>query len=903
MFTITSRHSLIWIACVHTVLATFLTVTASAEDLTTQKLFGKWSLTPVNYRLGAGLSSAALSPKWIVVGAAGAAERGQPNEGAVQVFNAVTGTFVRKLLPPGASAASQEFGSSVAISGNLAVIGSFSINEGQGRAYIYNLASGALLRTLNASDGAAGDFFGFNVATNGTVAVVGAHGDDSFKGAIYLFNVSTGAEIAKIQAADGAANDYFGYGLAIEGTILAVGADGHSAGRGAVYFYDLTTLQLIKKYQPDASVAGDALGAALAMHEGRVAIGNFGTNKVFLHDLATGLDVPLTLGIPGTSFGRTVAVHGPLVVVSERSNGSGRVHLFKSSDGSFLQTLLPPNGDTSPQQFGLSIALDANTLLATAPADSVQATSAGAVHLIRPFTQAMAYSKIMAKGDFAPGAVDISYGNIGEVFINDADSVMLTPTLTGAGSNRGRDTAAIADIVTTGNHQLLFKSRQTFAPGVRYGAISRISSNDDDLAIGHATLTGTGISAANNQLLWFKTDVSTGTLLRTGTPVPEFGGAILKKIPEAVTSNVFSQKQLAAFCTLKAGGGTDATNDTGLWVTAVGGPSEAIREGDPTLAPLPEGRLGQFAPRVCYHNNQHVYSTALVGSNFTSLTNAAIFRRTRGGAAQLVAQKDDIAVDGTGAPLPNARYSSFIGEAADGVGAANGVVYRAGLRLGGATNSRNNEGLWRLDSTSVRRLILRKGQNLDPLTPPGVTIAKFINFWATGANTASDQVLARVKLSGPGVTAANDHALLLYQEDDSLQLLMREGDPAPGCPDAKIGVITHVEVEPFRGYYALTTTLTGAPPSSNLALYTGYLQRGNATEQSALRRPFLRLRKGQLFDNQPSKIKSLSLPTSNLTAAGAGGTGRGRAISYNGRFAFIVEFDNRVRQVMKGSVD
>lgn len=893
-----------------TLLAVLVTVEASAVDLSTQKLFGKWTLTPTGYAMGADLNTAALSPKWILLGDAGAAERGQSVEGGVQVFNATTGAFVRKLLPPGAAAADQRFGGAVALAGDIAVAGAYTTNAGQGRAYIYNLATGALLRTLNASDGAANDQFGQNVATNGVIAAIAAPQDEGFQGAVYLFDVATGTQIEKLTAFDGAGAHYYGYGMALEGNILAVGADGNAADRGAVYFYDLSKAvsdKFIKKFQPTGSVAGDHVGAALAMHQGRVVMGNFvglSTGKVFMHNLATNLDTQITLGGSNASFGGTVAIHGPILAVSEHTQGQGRVHLFKSSDGSFIRTILPPNGDTNPQRFGFAIALDGTKLLATAPDDSVQAGTAGAAHLIGPLTQDMEYTKVIAKGDFAPGAADISYGTISEAFINDGGSVMLTPTLTGAGSNLNRDTAAFADIVSTGRQELLFKSRQTFAPGVLYGAISRISSNDDDLAIGYATLTGTGITAANNQLLWFKTDVATGTLLRTGTAVPEFGGALLAKVPEAVTSNQYPAHQVAAFCTLKVGGATNATNDSGLWITAVGGSSEAKRENDPTIAPLPAGNLGQFAPRVCYHYSQHVYSTALVGTNFTPLTNAAIFRRTKGAAEQLVAQKYDIAVDGMGGPLPNARYSSFIGETADGasgIGGSNGVVYRAALVIGGATNATNNEGLWRLDGDSVRRLILRKGQTLT--TPAGLKVARIIHFWATGFDTSDDQVLALVKLSGPGVTSANDQALLLYQSDDSLLLLMREGDPAAGCPGAKIGVISRVEVEPYSSYYALTATLAGAPVGTELALFTGGLTRGNTTNLAPLRLPFLRLRKGQLFDNQPSKIKSLSLPTSNLTASGAGGTGRGRAISYGGSFAFIVEFDNGVRQVMKGTSD
>lgn len=883
-----------------TLLAVVVTVTASAVDLSAQKLFGKWSLSPSGYYLGADLNTAALSPKWIVVGDAGAADRGLALEGGVQVFSAATGAFVRKLLPPGVAASNQRFGGSVAVSGDIAVIGAYSTNSSRGLAYIYNLATGALLRTLSASDGAANDGLGFNVATNGVVAAVSAPWDDGFKGAVYLFNVATGLQTAKMSGE--AAGNYFGDGLAMEGDILAIGADYSDAQRGAVYFYDLPTQTLIKKYQPGASVAGDQLGGSLAMHEGRVVIGNYQTNKVWLHNLATGSEVQLTVGVPGATFGSTVAIHGPIVAVSERSAAQGRVHLFRSSDGSFLQTILPPNGDTSAQRFGLAIALDGTTLLATAPDDSVQASGAGAAHLIKPLTQAMPYTKVVAKGDFAPGAPDISYGTIGEVVTNPSGEVLFNTTLTGAGSNNGLDQGVFSDIKTLGAQEKLFKSRELYAGTALFGIPSRISMSDNNLAIGISTLTGTGVTSLNNQLLWYKTNTVQGTLIRTGTAFTSpalLTGLTPHSIVEAVTSNEAGIKGMSAICALRVGlGGVTAANDSALYSDKIGTSNEALREGLSTLAPLPAGsKLGQFAPRIAQHFTQQIYSTALTDTGITAANNAAVFKRVYGVNEVLVAQKGDVAVDGSGVALAGVTYSAFIGESGNG---DSGATYRATL-VGTGVTTTNNEGVWVLDSTPSRRLAFRKGQSL--ITPVGVKIARVVSFWAMGYSAATNQCLALVQLTGTGVSATNDQALMLWQNDGSLNMLMREGDPAPGCPGAKIGVISRIDADAYASSYAVLATLTGATTTSDLALYTGNVTRGNSTTQATLRRPFLRVRKGQLFDNQPGKVKSITLPANSVTAAGAGNTGRGHSLSWIGTFAFTVEFENGVRQIMRGSAN
>jgi len=879
------------------------TAAAFATDLSTQKLFGKWGATPTDYLLGEQRGSAALSPKWTVIGSPVANERGVVQEGGVQVFDTATGNWVRKLVPPTVGER-QSFGWSVAISGDLALIGAPGTNENRGRAYLYNLATGRLLRTLSASDGAANHFFGFKVVTNGVIAAVTSTAIDASRGAVYLFNVATGGQFLKVQASDGAAADFFGLGLAIEGNILAVGAHGHNSGRGAVYFYDLTNLTLIKKLQPAGAVAGDEIGAALAMHGGRVVLGNFGlgTGKAFLYDFATDSEVAVTLGGTDASFGSSVSIAGPLFAVSEKGafGGQGRVHLFRSSDGSFVQTIAPPNGETAAVAFGAAVALEGHALLATAPNDGVQNPAAGAAHLIKPFTQPMPYTKVVATGDFAPGTAGISYGAFREAFVNEGNTVYFVSPLTGWGAGGNRDTGAFADIVTSGSQKRLLTSREILFPGVLIGAVSRISGNDNELVIGYAGLTGTGINRGNNQIVWCQTNVDGGVLLRTGDAVAEFGGATLASVPEAVTSNQAFSKQCAAVCTLRVGGGTSTGDDSGIWYGSIGTSTGAIREGAPTIAPLPVGNIGQFAPRVCYYYSQYVYSAALTGSNFPAASNAAIFRRERDAAEELVARKGDEAVDTGGVPIANARYSSFIGESANG---DNAVVYRALLTGPASVVTRaNNEGLWRLDSLGGRRLILRKGQELGSA---GLRIARILHFWATGnGDPNNNSVMAMVQLSGPGVNSTNDQALLLRHNDSAIPfVLMREGDPAPGCPGGRIGVISRVEVDAWSSSYAVLATLSGAASNANLALFTGNVLRGDPFELAPLRRPFLRLRKGQLYDNQPGRIRSISLPVSNITPSGAGGTGRGRAISYSNRFACVVEFDNGVRQIMKGVAD
>ena len=85
---------------------------------------------------------------------------------------------------------------------------------------------------LVASDGAAEDRFGSSVSMSGNVAVVGARGDDdggikAGSAYIYRWDGSSWVEEVKLTASDAAASDDFGFAVAMSDEIVAMGAYGN----------------------------------------------------------------------------------------------------------------------------------------------------------------------------------------------------------------------------------------------------------------------------------------------------------------------------------------------------------------------------------------------------------------------------------------------------------------------------------------------------------------------------------------------------------------------------------------------------------------------------------------------------------------------------------------------------
>src|SRR5262249_50072024 len=115
------------------------------------------------------------------------------------------------------------FGTSVALSGNRALVGSRlddDLGDASGSAYGVEWNGTSWLQTakLLADDGATYDSFGGAVALDGDRAVVGAFFDDD-RGSAYVFdwNGTAWVQSAKLTAADGATDDGFGEALALEG--------------------------------------------------------------------------------------------------------------------------------------------------------------------------------------------------------------------------------------------------------------------------------------------------------------------------------------------------------------------------------------------------------------------------------------------------------------------------------------------------------------------------------------------------------------------------------------------------------------------------------------------------------------------------------------------------------------
>src|SRR5205823_925245 len=221
---------------------------------------------------------------------------------------AVIGTYVydlTRLTPPVPIAAFTNYPWSLAISGTRVVVGEPQEDSGaasSGRAYIYDVArSNSTVPVFilnNPSPGPEiGDWFGASVAISGSRVVVGAPYDDTpayNAGSVYVYDLANAAPTVPIMTlhvpAPGEVGT-FGYSLAISGSRLVIGAYAGTGPNflGSAYVYDLAsaspTTPLVKLENPSPA-AYDRFGEDVAISGSRVVIGGMFAQSAYVYNIS-----------------------------------------------------------------------------------------------------------------------------------------------------------------------------------------------------------------------------------------------------------------------------------------------------------------------------------------------------------------------------------------------------------------------------------------------------------------------------------------------------------------------------------------------------------------------------------------------------------------------------------------
>ena len=201
----------------------------------------------------------AISGNTAIVGAINNNDGGGTNSGSAYIFDFDgNGWTLTAKITASDAAALDQFGWSVSISGDTVIVGAIGDDDvisQSGSAYIFEKPIGGWVDAtetakITASDAAKSDQFGWSVTISGNTAIVGAIGNDggdTDSGSAYIFEKPIGGwvdattETAKITASDAAKDDQFGRSVGISGNTAIVGAIGNDdviSQSGSAYIFE-----------------------------------------------------------------------------------------------------------------------------------------------------------------------------------------------------------------------------------------------------------------------------------------------------------------------------------------------------------------------------------------------------------------------------------------------------------------------------------------------------------------------------------------------------------------------------------------------------------------------------------------------------------------------------------------
>ncbi len=238
------------------------------------------------------------------------------------------------------------FGKAVCIDGNRAIVASVmndsDLNGGNlqtnaGAIYVFernNLGYWSETQKIVASDRAAGDAFGTSIALSGDILLVGALGEDEDSGGTNTLNCSGAAyvyerdannswtEVKKLVATDRGFNDWFGYSVAASDQLIVVGA-------------------LFEDENPDGNDTRSDAGAAYIFE--RDYAGNWTETQKIVHSDRSNGDI---FGGSISISGSTVLVGAVDEDENTLGNGtqfsSGSAYFFRNPSAALNKKLPPP---------------------------------------------------------------------------------------------------------------------------------------------------------------------------------------------------------------------------------------------------------------------------------------------------------------------------------------------------------------------------------------------------------------------------------------------------------------------------------------------------------------------------------------------------------------------------------
>lgn len=335
-------------------------------------------------------TSVAIWGDRVLVGAPGeaGATPGPTRVGAAYVFDAYTGQQLMTLSVPELTAA-DGFGYSVALEGNVALVGAPSTTEAGmahvGRVYAFDITTGQQIDSWTAPDAVTNHQFGIDLAMRDGRAVVGA--SPPLTHGAYLYDLSASPPSLTAQLTD---NTIGGFGEVVDISVAHVIVAGSNTGLdgGDAVIYDTVTGTRLTAFG-GTSAGNDGFGFGVAISEDFAVVsaplygysddGPGGVMHV-MNSPPTG-DISVLFPVRNrTPIAENIAIDGRTVIYDDSTSGTSshwRVRLLDLPSGTILATIPLADGVG-----GAAVDIKGNLAVYGVAGDDTQGNNAGAAYVI-----------------------------------------------------------------------------------------------------------------------------------------------------------------------------------------------------------------------------------------------------------------------------------------------------------------------------------------------------------------------------------------------------------------------------------------------------------------------------------------------------------------------------------------
>jgi len=347
-------------------------------------------------------ASVALDGDTVLVGASQDDTGVGVDAGSAYVFTRAGSVWTQqqKLLPL-AAASYDSFGGAVALSAGIAVVGAPAVDTSgfsdAGAAFVFEWSGSSWGQTamLTQPIPTVGAHYGTSVALSAGVAVLGSGGYYSSTAPVYVFRGSGGTwglEAALPTA--GPTPLSFGAGVAASGGSVLVGAPGaEETGAAFVHAFVAGGWTEQARLSNTGTTRGDAFGSTVVVSGDTMAVGSpnddtlsgrgSGSVTIFARTGPAWTAIQKLVPEPGDvrQFGRSLALEADLLVVGAGTGSAygGSVYVFREAGSWQLEQKLGP--DPGFNNFGAAVATSGGTVLVGAPFEEVAgAFGAGAAY-------------------------------------------------------------------------------------------------------------------------------------------------------------------------------------------------------------------------------------------------------------------------------------------------------------------------------------------------------------------------------------------------------------------------------------------------------------------------------------------------------------------------------------------